>query len=133
MIKGGYLLLNHIGATRFYIFLRRVPLYSQQKTGRVLAHRSSFSSIQDISEVQEQYFNFMKDLEKYAQLRRKCPTIYHGEELKNRLHSNPYNTYVNNHRIVGTVTDMLYESGSPVNFLEIKTSTVRVSTCVCKL
>ena len=75
----------------------------------------------------------MKDLEKYAQLRRKCRTIYHGEELKNRLQSNPYNTYVNNHRIVGTVTDMLYESGSPVNFLEIKTDTVRVSTYVCKL
>ena len=77
----------------------------------------------------------MKDLEKYAQMRRKCPTIYHGEELKNRLHSNPYNTYVNNHRIVGTVTDMLYESGSPVNFLEIKTDTVRVSKypCACKL
>ena len=77
----------------------------------------------------------MKDLEKYAQIRRKCPTIYHGEELKNRLHSNPYNTYVNNHRIVGTVTDMLYESGSPVNFLEIKTDTVRVSaySCACKL
>ena len=75
----------------------------------------------------------MKDLEKYAQMRRKCPTIFNGEELKNRLYSNPYNTYVNNHRIVGTVTDMLYESGSPVNFLEIKTDTVRVFTWSCWL
>merc|ERR1719394_2204660 len=96
----------------------------------VSGYRSSFSSIQDIPEVQEQYFNFIKDLEKYAQMRRKCPTIFHGEELKNRLHSNPYNTYVNNHRIVGTVTDMLYESGSPVNFLEIKTSTVEADKSV---
>ena len=103
-----------------------VRQYSDATNLSLSAYRPSFSSIQDIPEVQEQYFHFLKDLEKYAQLRRKCPTIYHGEELKNQLHANPYNTYVNNHRIVGTVTEMLYESGSPVNLLEITTDTGRV-------
>ena len=42
----------------------------------------------------------------------------------------PYNTYVNNHRIVGTVTDMLYEPGYPVNLLQIKTDTVEADKSV---
>ena len=62
-------------------------------------------------------------MEKYAQLRKKSPKIFDGEELINQLHLDPYNAYVNNHRIVGTVSDMLYESGSPVNLLEIQTDT----------
>ena len=65
-------------------------------------------------------------------MRKESQKIFHGEELINRLHLDPYNAYVNNHRIVGTVSDMLYESGSPVNLLEIKTDTgwVRTSNAV---
>jgi len=112
------------------ILIRRMRVLGCARRLSLSAYRPSFSSIQDIPEVQEQYFHFLKDLEKYAQLRRKCPTIYHGEELKNQLHANPYNTYVNNHRIVGTVTDKLYESGSPVNLLEIITDTVEADQSV---